>query len=241
MTGLQPTTTAPPQRGGDFDSLWIVGIVSALGYGVWTANQDRIVRAAEARALMISDEASGWSLTPLAYVSITVAAAGVLAAAMLAGWFSAARRVKTQRVGAIPRPPAIPAGLSTAAAGWSAALLLTPTTGLFRITGPLAGFLGLVVWWCVDTTGRRWTSRLVFTRTAHDVLGFGPDSRLAQVQAGRWTGEQPAAIRATVGPGWRGTGGDFGALDRAASEAGWHGPYRWRYVATRGVVIGELA
>ncbi len=234
-----PTSNQPAQRG-DFDSLWIAGIAAAVGYGVWTASQARIVRAAEARALMISGE-DGWSLTPLAYVSITVAVAGVLAAAMLAGWFSAARRAKTQRVGSIPRPPAIPAGLLTAAVGWSAALVLTPPNGLFRITGPLAGFLGLAVWWLVDTTGERWTARLVFTRAAHDVLGFGPDATLARVQAGRWTAEQPGAIRATIGPGWHGRGGDYSALSRAAAEAGWHGPYQWRYVAARGVVIGELA
>jgi hypothetical protein len=236
-----PRQTPDNRRGGEWDSLWLMGIAGLCVFGLWTATRDRLATAAAHRGLAWADEARNWHLAPLAYVSIVLLAAGVGGAVTVVGWASSARRWKAEQIGAIPRPPAVGAGLLIAGFGWTVALVLTGTSmTVFRITGPLALLAGGLAAHWVKMAGKRWVDTMVFNREATRVLGWA-EPGLARVRTARWVSAQPGAIRATTGPGWRGGGGDLAALDRAATAVGWPGPYQWRVSAANAAVIGELS
>ncbi|CAM5737922.1 hypothetical protein ACM0CU_24100 [Mycobacteroides abscessus subsp. abscessus] len=230
----------PAVRRGDYDHLWVVGIVAALGYAAIRAAAHPAAEFAATRGLMWSD-AEGWHAEPLAWLTLIAAVGAIGGAATWAGWAAAARRWRRSQLGAIPRPPAVAAGLIALGAVWLFALATIGTSAIVRgIAVSVAIAAGGAAWlWACRYRGRA-VAAMVFASAATGQLGFA-EPGLAKVQAGRWEGQVPAAIRATTGPGWRGASSDHAALDRAADAAGWPGPYRWRNVTAARAVVGELA
>lgn len=234
------TENPPPRHGGDYDQLWIIGIIGALGYGAFQAVQNPAAQFAAARGLMWADT-DGWHAEPLAWVTLVAAVGAIGGGGAWLAWASAARRWKRSQLGAIPRPPAIAAGLFVAGAVWLLALVLVGTIPVLRgIAASVALAAGGGAWAWARRYRTRLVAQLLFTGAITGQLGFAQPG-LAKVQAGRWLADEPGAIRATTGPGWRATSSEYAALDRAAAEAGWHGPYAWRSVTAARVVIGERA
>lgn len=228
-----------PRRGGEYDQLWMLGIACMLGFGVWSASRDRLTATAATRGLLGTDAAGHHHAAPLAWLTLALALAAVGGGAAVAGWLGAARRWKATQLGAIPRPPAVAAGLVAAGVLWVGALLFTGTDRtLFGVTGASALAGGVGVGWFAQRSGRRWLAGQLFICAAGGVLGFA-EPGMARGRLSGWTGEQPGAIRASTGPGWRGGGADLAALDRAVWAAGWTGRWVWRTVPASAVVVGK--
>lgn len=229
----------PPRGRGDFDALWVMGITAAFGYTAWTAAQPALAAAAERRHLAWADHDGHWHLTALAYIAIVAVVVALVAGSSVAGWLAAAQRWRRTMVGGIPRPPAVAAAILTGAGGWLAALIATGESRWgFGCAGAGAFVAGFAVFHLARRFQARWVATQVFRRACDDLLGFAQPA-LSQVRVGRWSADQPRAVRATTGPGWRGHATDFAALDRAASAAGWPQPFTWRTNIVAQVVIGE--
>ncbi|MCV7316203.1 MULTISPECIES: hypothetical protein [Mycobacteriaceae] len=224
----------------DTDVMWMFGIPAVLAYGVWQAVSPVMVRAAERRGLVWTDH-GGLHIAPLAWVSLVVIGAAATAACIAASWVLRAGRERRNPGGPLPAPPRISAAVAAFGLVWVVCVVLAgPWPLVWHVTVAAAAAAAYGAARLAHRGGSRWRAVQLFRRAATDVLGFA-EPGLGRVRAGRWRADdQPAAIRATTGPGWRYSAAATGALDRAAAAAGWHGPYQWRDAPAAAAVIGEL-